>query len=58
MFLALAHPLTHDNHPLHPAVATWGAPLGLLAGWTAYPALTPAYKHEILPSIFPNPDLK
>ena len=30
--------------------------MGLLVGWIAYPALTDAYKHSIMPSVFPNPD--
>ena len=31
---------------------------GLAAVWVAYPGLTPAFKHSILPFVFPDPDAK
>ncbi len=38
--------------------APWGAVAGGAAVWIAYPAFTPAFKHQILPFVFPDPEAK
>lgn len=38
------------------AGAAWAVPAGLAVAWAAYPALTPKFKHRVLPSVFPDPE--
>jgi hypothetical protein len=46
------HACTRTHH----AAAPLGALAGVFGVWLAYPALTPAFKHDVLPFIFPNPE--
>ena len=40
------------------AGAVWGGVAGIAVAWTAYPALTDNFKHNMLPFIFPSPEVR
>ncbi len=38
------------------AAAAWAVPAALGGLWVVYPGLTAEFKHDVLPSVFPNPE--
>jgi hypothetical protein len=40
------------------AGAKWALPVTATVSWVVYPGLTPAFKHSLLPFVFPDPEAK